>query len=276
MKLHQRVRRGQVSHADDWLITYADVITLLLCLFVVLVSVKSQSPAAARHAAASVETKAPDGFSVFPPPSVVTFGGDFVSPTANESLSEKTESEEDPESIGTPSANSTSVITMPAASPDVPPSQGELPEIVDRLRGKALLGGQGDRITTLQMSSAAFFGSGYATLSSAGKSILQGVAATLSSGEFASYRISVEGHTDDSPIATAQFQSNWELSTARAAAVVRFLLEQGIPARRLTAAGYADTFPIAPNRNAEGAVIPENQALNRRVVIRLEKIEKPD
>ena len=102
------------------------------------------------------------------------------------------------------------------------------------------------------------------------------VAVTLKSGEFAAYRISVEGHTDDSPISTAQFQSNWELSTARAASVVRFFLEEGIPPRKLTAAGYAGTFPVAPNRTADGTVIPENQAKNRRVVIRLEKIDKAE
>ena len=135
---------------------------------------------------------------------------------------------------------------------------------------------RGDRITTLQISSAAFFSSGYATLSSSGKSILRDVAVTLKSGEFAAYRISVEGHTDDSPISTAQFQSNWELSTARAASVVRFFLEEGIPPRKLTAAGYAGTFPVAPNRTADGTVIPENQAKNRRVVIRLEKIDKAE
>src|SRR6185312_2766361 len=100
------------------------------------------------------------------------------------------------------------------------------------------------------------------------------VAGTLGSRQFAAYHITIEGHTDDTPISTPQFQSNWELSAARAAAVVRFLLDLGIPAGKLTAAGYADTVPIAPNRNPDGAVIADNQARNRRVVIRLEKIDK--
>ncbi|HMK68945.1 MAG TPA: hypothetical protein VK433_10375, partial [Stellaceae bacterium] len=52
--------------------------------------------------------------------------------------------------------------------------------------------------------------------------------------------------------------------------------DQGIPARRLRAAGYADTFPKAPNRDAGGTAIPENQAKNRRVVIKLEKIESAE
>ena len=94
------------------------------------------------------------------------------------------------------------------------------------------------------------------------------------SDKYKSYQVTVEGHTDDSPISTLQFPSNWELSTARAAAVVHCLLQQGILAQRLRAAGYADTFPVALNRDAHGQAIPENQARNRRVVIKLEKIEK--
>jgi chemotaxis protein MotB len=151
-----------------------------------------------------------------------------------------------------------------------------LPDVVERLvsRGAPIVAQSGDRITTLQIGSAAFFSSGSAALSNAGKAILGDVAGTLGSRQFAAYHITIEGHTDDTPISTPQFQSNWELSAARAAAVVRFLLDLGVPAGKLTAAGYADTVPIAPNRNADGAVIADNQARNRRVVIRLEKIDK--
>ena len=77
------------------------------------------------------------------------------------------------------------------------------------------------------------------------------------------YRISVEGHTDDLPIHTHRFPSNWELSAARAARVVRFFIQQGIPKGRLQAVGFADTQPKVPNTS------PENRAKNRRVVIRL-------
>ncbi|RKY62838.1 MAG: hypothetical protein DRP95_00545 [Candidatus Latescibacterota bacterium] len=76
------------------------------------------------------------------------------------------------------------------------------------------------------------------------------------------YRISVEGHTDDLPIHTRRFPSNWELSAARAARVVRFFVQQGIPKGRLQAVGFADTKPRVPNTS------PENRAKNRRVVIR--------
>jgi chemotaxis protein MotB len=79
------------------------------------------------------------------------------------------------------------------------------------------------------------------------------------------YRISIQGHTDDSPISTGRFPSNWELSSARATAVLRYFIDKNIDPKRLTATGYADIFPIASNDSDLG------QATNRRVEFVLEK-----
>ncbi len=73
--------------------------------------------------------------------------------------------------------------------------------------------------------------------------------------------VEVEGHTDNIPISTERFPSNWELSTARAGAIVRYLIAKGISPERLKASGYADTRPIASNAT------PEGRAQNRRVEI---------
>ncbi len=74
--------------------------------------------------------------------------------------------------------------------------------------------------------------------------------------------VSVEGHTCDIPISTSRFPSNWELSAARACSVIRYLIdEHGIAPRRLSAAGFADTRPVVPNTS------PEARARNRRVDI---------
>jgi chemotaxis protein MotB len=81
-----------------------------------------------------------------------------------------------------------------------------------------------------------------------------------------SNRVLVSGHTDDLPIRTAQFPSNWELSAARAGSVIRHLLTQGdIDPTRFMAVGMADTQPRAPNDSEE------NRALNRRVEIAFQK-----
>jgi len=79
--------------------------------------------------------------------------------------------------------------------------------------------------------------------------------------------ISVEGHTDNVPINTAQFPSNWELSAARAISVVRLLQHQGINGQRLRAIGYADSLPLQSNETAEG------RAANRRVNLVLSEPE---
>jgi chemotaxis protein MotB len=73
--------------------------------------------------------------------------------------------------------------------------------------------------------------------------------------------IMVEGHTDNVPISGSQFPSNWELSTARASVVVRFLIDTGIDKFRLGAAGYANLYPVASNSSASG------RSKNRRVEI---------
>ncbi|MCB0384733.1 MAG: OmpA family protein [Bdellovibrionales bacterium] len=81
--------------------------------------------------------------------------------------------------------------------------------------------------------------------------------------------ILVGGHTDDSPIHTRRFPSNWELSAARAASVVKEFISTGYDPKMLVALGYAETRPAYPNRDEKGLPIPENRERNRRVVIKV-------
>lgn len=85
--------------------------------------------------------------------------------------------------------------------------------------------------------------------------------------DYKNYQVEIEGHTDDVPISTLRFPSNWELSANRATNVVKRLIERGVEKHRLKAAGYADLFPKVPNRDANDNAIVENQAQNRRIVI---------
>ena len=74
------------------------------------------------------------------------------------------------------------------------------------------------------------------------------------------YELSIEGHTDDSPIATPRFPTNWHLAAARSIAVLRYMIDAGdIDASRVAASGYGSTRPLVPNDS------PENRAVNRRV-----------
>ncbi len=269
MMYRRQRKRKQVSHPDDWLMTYADMITLLLCFCVLFVSASiSQKITAPKvDVAPKVELPAQAPKPVEAHLSVRGFD-EMIKPELSDRVKEEKTQKSDPFEPGVEAAaDETSDQVWPTAS---------LPEIVDSLKsqGAANFEQKGDRITSLEISSAAFFDSGSAILSPAGKVILHEVAGNLKAQKFKDYQVTVEGHTDDAPINTSLFPSNWELSTARAAAVVRFFLDEGIAAQKLRAAGYADTFPKVSNRDANGRAIPENQAQNRRVVIKLERIEK--
>lgn len=259
-------RRGlDDRHLDDWLMTYADMITLLLCFFAVFLAIAIPDQKLFEEAKKKM---------------VNQFKGSGTS-------AENGNSQVGIEGANGPPSSLKGRYPLPAADNDNEPTADQmfvaLPSIVDRYRdgqpdGLSNSGvdvqKKGDRITTIEMNSASFFGSGSATLSAEGQSILSAIKPELIKPEYKDYKISVEGYTDDNPIATPQFPSNWELSTARASAVVRALLLLGIEPERLRAVGYAHVSPKSPNRDTEGNPLAENQAENRRVVIRLEKIEQ--
>lgn len=121
----------------------------------------------------------------------------------------------------------------------------------------------------IELSSSAFYKPGSADIREEAAPVIEKVAQILKAPRYLPYVIDVEGHTDDDPISTEKFPSNWELSAVRATRVVRFFAEQGIDVLRMKATGFAETHPKAPNRDAESKPIKENQAKNRRVAVRV-------
>ncbi len=293
-------RREPASHIDDWLMTYADMITLLLCFFVIFIimshsgkNLQKQLPVPSLPAVTAQippSVQQPPKEAAAPPvvwASLPTHDVDSGDARVELAAAATPRVHEPPprdaagaaaapvkaEAVAVKSDDAASRVLAVTPPPELVggqrPQDASSPSTNTKTNTSAP---KGDRITTFEMGSAAFFDSGSANLSDAGKAILRGILGPLSAAVAEGYRIRVEGHTDDTPIDTPQFPSNWELSTARASAVVHFFLEQGIPAQRLRAVGYADTEPKVPNRDAAGNPIPANQAQNRRVVIRLEKI----
>ena len=127
----------------------------------------------------------------------------------------------------------------------------------------------GEYEVRMQFSGSTFFNQGDADLLPEGKQIITRIINKLSAWKRQDYKIDIEGHTDSAPINSIKFPSNWELSSARAAGVVKFFLELGAPAQQLKASGYADAFPLKPERDSEGRFIAANQDYNRRIVLRL-------
>ncbi len=121
----------------------------------------------------------------------------------------------------------------------------------------------------LSFNSSSLYNSGDAILLPSGERIINKVTQALNLLNYYQFRVDVEGHTDNVPISTARFPSNWELSVARASEVVKFFIREGIGGDRLKASGYADTKPVLPHVDEFGRDIVENRAANRRILIRI-------
>jgi len=116
----------------------------------------------------------------------------------------------------------------------------------------------------VNLEGGVFFHLGSADLTTDALSILDKLAGPLTKGH---YRLTIEGHSDNLPIQSDQYPSNWELSSARASSVARHFIAQGFPKNDIRVMGLADTKPLAPNTDKNGTAIPDNQAKNRRVVL---------
>jgi len=121
----------------------------------------------------------------------------------------------------------------------------------------------------IEMASKSFFIPGTSKITPNGLLMIAGWSETLTNDKFKYFYVEVEGHTDDDPINTPQFPSNWELSAARAAAVVRVLETRNVHPFQLKVVGFGPSHPKVPNRDAQGNAIKANQAKNRRIVVHL-------
>ena len=117
---------------------------------------------------------------------------------------------------------------------------------------------QNSRGVSVEINASVLFNSGDATLTAESREALQALAVLLKNDPHA---LQVEGHTDNQQIRRAIFPSNWELSAARAGAVVRLFADAGVPPARMTVVGHADNIPVAPNDT------PDGRARNRRVAV---------
>jgi chemotaxis protein MotB len=146
----------------------------------------------------------------------------------------------------------------------------DVTEIVQEMTdGKVLKVGVDDSGIVLEFDSSTFFKPGTAEIVEAAYPVIASVSELVNAPQYVVFNMDIEGHTDDDPISTLQFPSNWELGAARAASVLRVLNENGTEITRMRVLSYASTRPKAPNRLDDGTPLPENKAQNRRVVVRI-------
>ena len=124
----------------------------------------------------------------------------------------------------------------------------------------------------IELSSNSLFNSGSADVKGSMQSSLTDLSGIIQGLGEEEYIVEVEGHTDNVPINTAKFPSNWELSSLRAVNVAKLFESMGVKKNQLSAIAYADTRPKQPNLDSNGTAIPENQATNRRVVVHVKSL----
>jgi len=243
----RRRREEEHENHERWLVSYADFITLLFAFFVVMYAISSVNEGKYRVLSNSLvnafknTTGQPGG-----QPIAVIQGAPVLPPkpiTKPERLPETKKADEVKAERRSKMKNVADEI-MDALQPLV--AQGKV-RLLETSRG-----------VTIEINDSILFPAGQAKLQLASINAMMAIAQVLSSSDFP---ITIEGHTDNIPISTPQFPSNWELSAMRATTVLRLFNEGGVGAERLTAIGYGETRPIETNTTVEG------RARNRRVSI---------
>lgn len=237
------IREQEHDNHDRWLISYADFITLLFALFVVMYAISSVSEGKYRVLSDSM-------VNAFRNVSVNAAGQAIIV-----------------------SPNSTGMAKLLALNPLLPKHEEERRVARERMSQMAVnlqqtLGTlvkegkvrvtEGVQGISVEINASLLFSPGDAQLGGSAVSVLKAVAQVIASTE---YPVTVEGHTDNTPISNGQFPSNWELSVVRASTVVRLFQDSGVAPWRLTATGYGEQRPVASNAT------PEGKARNRRVNI---------
>jgi len=249
-------KRGHEEHANHeaWAIPYGDLVTLLLALFVVLYSMSSVNEGKYR----------------------------VLSDSLNEAFGGKPRAAQ-PIQIGDqPPRGDKPALIKPLPKMATPPLKvlstgkpaGELQLMADQVHkamadliDKNLIRVRRTELALeIEIGTDILFPSGVADISSAARPVLARLAAIL---EPFPNSIRVEGHTDDMPIATIAYPSNWQLSSARAASVVALFMGQGIAPVRMSVAGFGEYRPLTSNDSADG------RNRNRRVLIVIPRTEPP-
>ena len=260
----KRKRGHAADHPDErWLLTYADMITLLMALFIVLFAISSVNTSKFEALSKSLRNVSQNTLD----------GGQSVLQTG-----------------GNPKGHETPKVTppVPAIAPLIQQEfdkqqkknqssktneNEEFKRVKKELDAYAQSHGLKSKLETeitrrglviRLLTDNVLFSSGEARMHARALPLLAKIAGLLQVDVI--HPINVEGHTDNVPISSSTFPTNWELSTARASSVTRFLIDKGAPAKRMGAVGYAQLHPLASNGSDQG------RSRNRRVEIVLLRV----
>lgn len=233
------------ENEERWLLTYADLITLLMAFFMIMYALSRVDKEKFKAIAQSLASVFPVSNATFVPlPGV---GGQ----RGTEPVSILRKPPESP----------------PATPPGRPAEKTAMEKLADQFQQLVEAEGLAGSVTVspspsgrklmVRLSESLLFEPGKAELAPQALGLIDKIATLITAAD---KPVRVEGHTDNVPISTAQFHSNWELSTARASSVIRYMIDKfHFSPELLSASGYGEYRPVAPNDT------PEDRAKNRRV-----------
>lgn len=245
-------RRKLVEEPDNherWMVSYADFVTLLFAFFVVMYAISSLNESKYRVLSDSIinafrnVSVTPSGQTMVIVPAPLAPPSPATQVPTDDEARKKGEQREKQRDKMRNIAQDILKVMAPLIQ------QGKV-RVLETSRG-----------VTIEINDSILFSPGQAQLQPASVKAMRAIADVLVDAEFP---IIIEGHTDNVPISTPQFPSNWELSAVRATTVLRLFADVGVTADRLTAIGYGETRPVEPNLLADG------RARNRRVSILIE------
>jgi len=242
--MSQPPRKSHVSH-ERWLVSYADFITLLFAFFVVLFAFAKADQKKQLEVSEAIDT-AFQSLGIFP--------DSARRPQEGPSAAAGTDKAAMPMNI----VMGEDVLSPAKVKDDLDHIRRELEQTLsNQVATHTVAIKMGRDGLVISLREAGFFTSGSATPRPETLATLRQVAASLGRTQ---YDLRIEGHTDNIPIHTSEFDSNWELSSARATRIARLFLDmKAMPPERISASGYAEFHPVASNATADG------RAENRRV-----------
>lgn len=246
----RRQKHEEHENHERWLVSYADFITLLFAFFVVMYAISSINEGKYRVMSDSIV----DAFKNAP-----TSDKPIYIPAPMEHTAESGKIQIQP----------VPVTAEPVIGPDEAAKQerrkrmkavaGDLLKVMDPLvKGGQVKVTESNRGISVEINASLLFAPAQAVLNSETIDVLKAVAKVLARD---THQVQIEGYTDNLPISSPVFPSNWELSSARASSVTRLFVENGVNPQRIVVIGYADNRPVDSNET------PEGRARNRRVTV---------
>ncbi len=277
LPLEDLLAQPNVRNSQNWLLTYLDVFVLIVMLVITLITLSDISTEQ-QATATKLPAIKPEIFPACPSVNVAPAPAPAVVACLPPVVAEqKNEIKPDSSLIETRSKQSNDIVTTPSKMPEIQVAGTVMPvtapdvdkradetklqqRLVKTINEFGLNKAVNIKVTQgyaqLEIQDNVLFKSSEANLTISGEALLKRLVPLLKQ---AVGLILIEGHTDNIPIKTAQFPSNWELGSSRATSVLHFLVSQQLDSSHLRAMTYADTMPIADNATAEG------REKNRRV-----------